>query len=162
MRRSLVGAILLLVVVSGTASAEQGPALTGEMVASKIVVDGENGEVALPAEQVYPHDTVEYTLRYSNTGTAAAAGVNLLGPIPDGTIYIEETATDLLGAEPLYSIDGGKTWQEAPVMVEVVRLDGTVEKKKADPGLITHVKWSLDGSLEVGEVITASYRVQVK
>jgi uncharacterized repeat protein (TIGR01451 family) len=162
MRRSLFGAILLLVVVVGSAAAAQGPALTGEMVASKIVVDKEKGEIAMPADKVYPNDTVEYTLRYSNTGTAQAAGVNLLGPIPDGTVYIEETATELNGAHPLFSIDGGKTWQEAPVMVEVVRQDGTVEKKKADPSLITHIKWSLDGSLGVGEVITTSYRVQVK
>ncbi|MDD3641993.1 MAG: hypothetical protein PHQ19_00795 [Candidatus Krumholzibacteria bacterium] len=161
MRRSLIGTILLLVVV-GSAAAAQGPALTGEMAASKIVVDKEKGEIALPADQVYPSDTVEYTLRYSNSGTAQAAGVSLLGPIPDGTIYIEETATDLQGAHPLFSIDGGKNWQEAPVMIKVVRLDGTVETRKADPALITHIKWSLDGPLEVGGEIMASYRVQVK
>ena len=161
MRRSLFGAILLVVVV-GSAAAEQGPALTGEMVASRIVVDEEKGEIALPADEVYPKDTVEYTLRYANTGTATAAGVNLLGPIPAGTVYIEETATDLEGMHPLFSIDGGKSWQEAPVMVEVVRQDGTVEKEKADPALITHIKWPLVGSLGVGEEVIASYRVQVK
>jgi hypothetical protein len=62
----------------------------------------------------------------------------------------------------MYSIDQGKTWHEAPVIVEVARKDGTVEKKKADPAMITHVKWSLAGNLDVGQEIMVSYRVHVK
>jgi uncharacterized repeat protein (TIGR01451 family) len=163
MRRSLSAAILLLfaAVSAGTASA-QGPALKGEMLAAKIVVDEEKGEITLPAEQVYPNDTVEYTLKYTNAGTASATGVDLIGPVPAGTVYIEETATDTRDLKPLYSIDQGKTWQEAPVMIEVASRDGTVEKRKADPAMITHVKWSLAGDLDVGDEIVVSYRVHVK
>jgi uncharacterized repeat protein (TIGR01451 family) len=163
MRRILSAAIILLfaAVSAGSASA-QGPELKGEMVAAKIVVDEEKGEIALPAEQVYPNDTVEYTLRYTNAGTATAAGVDLIGPVPAGTVYIEETATEVPGIRPMYSIDQGKSWHEAPVIIEVARKDGTVEKKKADPEMITHVKWSLDGHLGVGEEVVVSYRVQVR
>ena len=163
MRRSLSVAILLLfAAVSAGSVFAQGPALKGEMVAAKIVVDEEKGEIALPAEKVYPNDMVEYTLKYVNSGTATATGVDLLGPVPAGTVYIEETATDVPGLKPVYSIDQGKTWHEAPVIVEVARKDGTVEKKKADPGMITHVKWSLAGDLGVGEEVMVSYRVHVK
>ena len=116
----------------------------------------------MPAEKVYPNDTVEYTLKYTNSGTATAAGVDLIGPVPAGTVYIEKTATDTPGLKPMYSIDQGKTWHEAPVIVEVARKDGTVEKKKADPAMITHVKWSLAGNLDVGQEIMVSYRVHVK
>jgi uncharacterized repeat protein (TIGR01451 family) len=163
MRRSLSAAILLLfaAVSAGTAFA-QGPELKGEMLAAKIVVDKEKGEIALPAEKVYPNDTVEYTLRYTNAGTATAAGVDLIGPVPAGTVYIEKTATDSPGLRPTYSIDQGKTWHEAPVIIEVARKDGTVEKKKADPDMITHVKWSLAGDLEAGDEVMVSYRVHVK
>ena len=163
MRRSLSAAILLLlaVVFAGSAFA-QGPALTGEMAAAKIVVDEEKGEIALPAEKVYPNDTVEYTLKYTNSGSATASGVDLIGPVPAGTVYIEETATDIPGLKPMYSIDQGKTWHVAPVIVEVARKDGTVEKKKAAPEMITHVKWSMAGNLDVGEEIMVSYRVHVK
>jgi uncharacterized repeat protein (TIGR01451 family) len=136
--------------------------LEGELVAAKIVVDEEKGEIALPAEKVYPNDMVEYTLKYTNSGTATAAGVDLIGPIPAGTVYIEKTATDTPGLKPMYSIDQGKTWHEAPVIVEVARKDGTVEKKKAEPEMITHVKWSLAGNLDVGQEIMVSYRVHVK
>ena len=163
MRRRLSAAILLLfATVSASAAFAQGPELKGEMVAAKIVVDEDKGEIALPAEKVYPNDTVEYTLKYTNSGTATAAGVDLIGPVPAGTVYIEETATDIPGIKPMYSIDQGKTWHEAPVIVEVARKDGTVEKKKADPEMITHVRWSLAGNLEVGEEIMVSYRVHVK
>lgn len=163
MRRSLSVAILLLfaAVSAGTVFA-QSPELKGEMAAAKIVVDEEKGEIALPAEEVYPNDMVEYTLKYMNSGTAIAAGVDLIGPVPAGTVYIEKTATDIPGIKPLYSIDQGKTWHEAPVIIEVARKDGTVEKKKAEPEMITHVKWSLAGNLEVGEEIMVSYRVHVK
>jgi uncharacterized repeat protein (TIGR01451 family) len=163
MRRSLSVAILLLfAAVSAGAAFAQGPELKGEMLAAKIVVDEEKGEIALSAEKVYPNDTVEYTLKYTNAGTATAAGVDLIGPVPAGTVYIEETATDISGLTPMYSIDQGKTWHEAPVIIEVARKDGTVEKRKADPGMITHVKWSLAGNLGVGEEIMVSYRVHVK
>ena len=163
MRRSLSVVILLLfAAVSAGAAFAQGPELKGEMVAAKIVVDEEKGEVALPAEQVYPNDMVEYTLKYTNSGTATAAGVDLIGPVPAGTVYIEKTATDIPGLKPTYSIDQGKTWHEAPVIIEVARKDGTVEKKKADPEMITHVRWSLAENLDVGEEIMVSYRVHVK
>jgi len=163
MRRSLSTAILLLfVAVFAGAAFAQGPELKGEMAAAKIVVDEEKGEIALPAEKVYPNDMVEYTLKYTNSGTASAAGVDLIGPVPTGTVYIEKTATDTPGLKPMYSIDQGKTWHKAPVIVEVARKDGTVEKRKADPGMITHVRWSLAGNLGVGEEIMVSYRVHVK
>jgi len=163
MRRSLSAAILLLfaAVSAGSAFAE-GPELKGEMAAAKIVVDEEKGEIALPAEKVYPNDTVEYTLKYTNAGTATAAGVDLIGPVPAGTVYIEETATDIPGLKPMYSIDQGRTWHEAPVIVEVARKDGTVEKRKADPEMITHVRWSLAANLGIGEEVMVSYRVHVK
>jgi uncharacterized repeat protein (TIGR01451 family) len=163
MRRSLSVAILLLfAAVSAGAAFAQSPVLKGEMAAAKIVVDEDKGEIALSADKVYPNDMVEYTLKYTNSGTATAAGVDLIGPVPAGTVYIEKTATNIPGLKPMYSIDQGKTWHEAPVIVEVARKDGTVEKKKADPEMITHVKWSMAANLDVGEEIMVSYRVHVK
>ena len=163
MRRSLSAAILLLFsAVSVGAAFAQGPELKGEMLAAKIVVDEEKGEITMPAEQVYPNDMVEYTLKYTNAGTATATGIDLIGPVPAGTIYIEDTATDTPDLKPMYSIDQGKTWHEAPVIIEVARRDGTVEKRKADPEMITHVKWSVAGNLDAGEEVMVSYRVHVK
>ncbi len=163
MRRSLSAAIFLIIMAAGATSAfAEGPVLSGEMVAHRIVMDEENREMAVSADQVYPKDMVEYTLRYSNTGDSSASGVDLVGPVPSGTAYLEKTASDIKGMRTIFSIDGGETYHAAPVMYEVVRKDGTVMKKEATPAMITHIKWAIDGSLDAGQEIKVSYRVQVK
>ena len=161
--RSLRVAVLLLVVLAAAVPAfGQGPNLTGEMEARKIIRDENNREIAVPAENVYPHDTVEYTLKYWNSGNAAASGVNLVGPVPAGTVYIDRTATDIDGLDLLFSIDGGKTYHEYPVTYVVVDEDGREEERVATPGMISHVKWMMSGTLDVGQQVSVSYRVQVK
>ncbi|HER42956.1 MAG TPA: DUF11 domain-containing protein [Candidatus Eisenbacteria bacterium] len=113
MRRSLTVAILVLVVAASAAHG-QGPRLTGDMEARKIVMDENNREIAVSADQVFPLDTIEYTLTYRNTGNATAAGIDLVGPIPEGTAYLDMTATDIDNARPLFSIDGGASFHEPP------------------------------------------------
>ncbi|HSG28771.1 MAG TPA: hypothetical protein VLA34_09845 [Candidatus Krumholzibacterium sp.] len=163
MRRSLSAALFLIVLTVSFASAfAEGPALSGEMEARRIIRDEKDHEIAVPAEQVYPNDTVEYTLKYNNSGEASVTGVGLVGPVPTGTIYIEKTASDIAGITTLYSIDGGKSYQKAPVMYEFIRKDGTVEKRVAKPEMITHIKWAVDGEFDPGRVVQVSYRVQVK
>lgn len=162
MLKSLIAVIVLLAAAGAMNAAAQGPVLTGEIEAARIVADAEKGEIALPAETVYPDDRVEYTLRYVNTGSMQASGVDLVGPVPAGTIYLEETATDTPLLRPVFSIDDGRTWQAAPVMVEVACSDGTIEMRPADPAIITHVRWSMAGVLDVGEEVAVSYRVRVK
>jgi uncharacterized repeat protein (TIGR01451 family) len=161
--RSLLTAVCLLVVFVAAAPAfGQGPDLTGEMEARKIVLDENNREIAVPAENVYPHDTVEYILKYRNSGNAAASGVNLVGPVPAGTVYLDRTATEIEGLLPLFSIDGGKTYHRAPVKYVVTDENGVEQEKVATPDMITHVKWVMSGILDVGRQVTVSYRVQVK
>ncbi|MBN1884304.1 MAG: DUF11 domain-containing protein [Candidatus Krumholzibacteriota bacterium] len=163
MRRSLSIVVLLLVVTAGASSAfAGGPALVGDMAAHKIVLNDEKGEVAVPAEQVYPEDVVEYTLRYRNSGDAPAAGVALVGPVPQGTDYLDRTATDVDGLRPIFSIDDGKTYSEAPVTYVVLTKDGGEERREATPDMYTHVKWVMGNALDVGGEVTVTYRVRVK
>ncbi len=163
MRRSLSAAIFFIIMAGTAVSASaEGPALKGEMDARKIVIDGENREIAVPAKQVYPADMVQYTLNYRNEGDSPASGVDLVGPVPSGTVYLDRTASDIEGLETLFSIDGGRTYQSAPVMYEVIRDDGSVERRAATPDMITHVKWSVNGLFNAGQEVTVSYRVQVK
>ena len=105
---------------------------------------------------------VEYTLNYRNEGDSPASGVDLVGPVPSGTVYLDKTASNIEGLETRFSIDGGKTFHAAPVMYEVVRKDGTVEMRAATPDMITHIRWSVDGFFNAGQEVTVSYRVQVK
>ena len=161
MRRSLTAAILVIVLAASAAHG-QGPNLVGGMEARKIVLDEDNREIAVSADQVFPLDTIEYTLTYRNAGNASAAGINLIGPIPQGTIYLEETATAIENIHPIFSIDGGKSFQEAPVTYTVVNEEGEEEVREATPDMITHVQWQMDEGLDVGREVIVSYRVQVK
>jgi uncharacterized repeat protein (TIGR01451 family) len=121
----------------------------------------ENREIAVSAEKVYPRDMIEYTLRYKNVGDADASGVDLVGPIPVGTVYLEKTATEAADMRPTFSIDGGKSFHEAPVTYVVKNEKGIEERKIATPDMYTHVMWNVASSLEVGKEISVSYRVRV-
>lgn len=161
--RSLTGAVLLLVVFAAASPAfGQGPNLTGEMEAHKIVHDENDREIAVPAESVYPHDMVEYTLKYRNSGNAAASGVNLVGPVPAGTVYLDQTATDIDGLHPLFSIDGGTTYHEYPVTYVYMDENGQEVERTATPDMISHVKWVMSGALDIDQAVSVSYRVQVQ
>ena len=161
MRRSLTAAILVLVLAASAAHG-QGPNLIGDMEARKIVLDEDNREIAVSADQVFPLDTIEYTLTYRNAGNASAAGINLIGPVPEGTVYLKRTATEIENVHPMFSIDGGRNFQEAPVTYVVVNDEGEEEEREATPEMITHVQWKMDDGLEVGHEVVVSYRVQVK
>jgi uncharacterized repeat protein (TIGR01451 family) len=162
MRTSITAAVLLVILVVVSASAFGGPNLAGTMEAHKIVMGKENREIAVSAEKVYPRDKIEYTLRYKNVGDASASGVNLVGPIPAGTVYLEKTATDGAAMRPLFSIDGGKSFHETPVTYVVTDEKGVEERKVATPDMYTHVMWNVASVLEVGKELSVSYRVQVK
>ena len=140
----------------------QEPALKGRMEAHKIVIDEKNNEVAVAADEVVPKDVVEYTLRYRNTGKTPASGVELIGPVPQGTVYIEKSVSTGKGVKSLFSIDGGKTYQSVPVTYVFVSKDGKAEKRKATPDMITHIKWEMSEDLEASSFVTSSYRVQVE
>ncbi len=151
----------VIICASGAALAQQ-PSLEGTMEARKIIVNKEKNEIAVPAEKVVPRDIVEYTLRYRNTGKASARGVELVGPVPSGTAYIDDSASQGFGVSPLFSIDGGKNYQEAPVTYLAKKDDGTEEQRKATPEMITHIKWRMNEALQASEIVNTSYRVRVK
>ncbi len=163
MRTSILShAVLLVAFTAVSVAAQAAPNLAGTMEAHKIVVGKENREIAMSADQVYPRDRIEYTLRYRNVGDESASGVSLVGPIPAGTRYLEKTATENRSMRPRYSIDGGKTYHDAPVYYVVRNAQGVEERKVAGPEMYTHVMWNVSDALDAGTEIAVSYRVQVK
>ena len=155
-------AFLVSMVSAFSSLAAQGPKLKGEMKAQKIVLNEKNEEVAVSADKVYPKDTIEYSLKYTNVGDQSADGVSLLGLIPEGTVYIENSATRSGGFEPLFSIDGGKSFHKAPVEYFAVNDAGKRVRRVATPDMYTNIKWAMKGSLGVGKDVVVHYRVHVK
>jgi uncharacterized repeat protein (TIGR01451 family) len=152
----------LAVMILAVSVSAQTPSLEGRMDARKIVKDSNDREVAVPADRVEPKDVIEYTIEYHNSGAVPAGGVKFVGPIPPGTVYIEESASGNDNLQPYFSIDGGKSYQEAPVTYVVNEGTEKEEVKKASPDMITHIQWEMSEYLAVSGTVKTAYRVRIK
>lgn len=123
--------------------------------------DGTRGERFSPATSARPGQTVEYRLFATNVSdeTLPAGIVVLYGPVPDGTRFVENSATPT--SERVlteYSADGGETFGEPPVLVEAA--DGT--RAVAAPADFDAVRWTLLVPMEPGQEEALVYRVVVE
>lgn len=170
----LIGLILTFVFVN-TLLAQTGsqPNVKMQMDAKKLIVvekivDGKKvkSESFEPAKEVFPGDIVQYDLTYWNEGTDSARDLKILGPIPQNTFYLADTATPLPNAEIKYSINGGKTFALPPIKYKVKEKDEKgIEKEVeriATPDMYTHIQWNLKKPFAPKEKLTVSYRVKVK
>ncbi|MGI5925057.1 MAG: hypothetical protein ACOX9E_14010 [Lentisphaeria bacterium] len=127
-----------------------------------LVEKGEDGqELLTEVNQVKPGQIIEYTLRYSNVSDADLAEVNIVGPVPQGTVYLAGTAINLGATLPQFSIDGGTTYKNEPVTYKVKMADGSEVERVAAPDMYTHVRWLLERMISKQE-LTLKYRVQVR
>lgn len=108
-----------------------------------------------------PGDQIRYTLTATNLGGEPAYGVELFDPIPRGTEYIIGSATGQ-GVDFLYSVDGGRSYQESTPTYDFQLPDGTVEKRPALASMYTHVKWRFTQPILPGKSEMVVLRVRVK
>ena len=107
-------------------------------------VDGKQQIRYVPAETTVPGDTLKFTLVYKNIGDEPATDVVLNNPVPTGTRYIPETATDSEGYDLLFSIDGGATYKKPAQLTHTVTLqNGSKESRVAGPEQYTNVRWRI-------------------
>ncbi|WP_366524996.1 hypothetical protein [Acaryochloris sp. IP29b_bin.137] len=109
---------------------------------------------------VRPGDVLRYTLVSENAGDKPAAELRINQPIPKQTTFVLESAR-ANGAKLSYSIDGGQTYSEKP-MIEVTQPDGTVEIEPAPAEAYTHVQWDYRESLQPMASVKAVYEVAVQ
>ena len=109
---------------------------------------------------VQPGDVLRYTLVSENAGDKPAKSLKLVQPIPAQTIYSLDSAK-ANGATLTYSIDGGKTFVEKP-MVTVKLADGKEVQKPAPASAYTHIRWDYSSSLAPLAAVRAAYEVAVK
>ncbi len=128
----------------------------------RLTDDGETDWVPLADGQaVAPGGQILYTVRLTNTGDTEARRPQAIGPVPVGTVYVENTAPSVDGVIVAYSIDGGKTFSAKPVMV-VTAPDGTTHTVPAPLDRYTTIQWNWDSSLAAGTQQAVSYQVQVR
>ncbi|HEX7022489.1 MAG TPA: hypothetical protein VF171_06505 [Trueperaceae bacterium] len=165
MKTSLQRVLLLLLllvpvtVVDAAQQADSGPVavkIESYIVSEVTGEDGNKQEKFTQATTARPGQVVEYRVSATNTGetTLPAGTVEIIGPVPQGTHYLEGSATPSSEQRLTeFSADGGQSWSEPPVLV-----NGEVAK----PESYTAVRWTLLSDLEPGKSATFVYRVVVE
>ena len=140
------------------------PEITLTTVTEKEVVSDQNGNKVkrrVTAESVSPGQVLFFTLNYTNKGDEKAVNVVVNNPIPDGTVYVNDSAKGK-GSDITFSIDQGKTFKKASLLTyEFAEASGKKKKLKASPEQYTHVRWVIK-EVPPGASGSLSFQVRVK
>jgi uncharacterized repeat protein (TIGR01451 family) len=109
---------------------------------------------------VQPGDVIRYQLNSENASDQPAKNLVVTQPIPPKTNYVL-TSAKTHDAVLTFSIDGGKTFVEKP-MVKVKVAEGKEELRPAPAEAYTHVRWDYGNSLTAMAEVQASDEVSVK
>lgn len=139
------------------------PQVTLSIKAEKEVVVEEDGKKVTkraPATEAAPGETVIFTIVYENSGDEDATNVVVDNPIPEGTVYINGSATET--GELTFSIDGGKSYKRPSLLTyEIANPDGSKEKRTASPEEYTHIRWQIP-AIPPGVKGDVGFRVRVQ
>ena len=110
---------------------------------------------------VQPGDILRYTVDGANSGDIEATNLQITQPVPEQTVYVLGSAESVTAAEITYSIDGGETFVDSP-MIEVELPDGTIEQQPAPAEIYTHIKWHFSDPLLSANAVKVSYQVGIQ
>jgi len=100
-----------------------------------VVETEDDKETLKEASKVEPEQLVEYQMTYVNKGEASINGLTVVGPVPEGTEYVSDTANADVSSLLKVSIDGGKTFESEPVIRQETKSSGEVVEKVVNRGL---------------------------
>lgn len=124
---------------------------------------GDSAERFSLAQEVFPGNTLEYRLNLTHVGeNTLPAGVSVRGPIPDNTQYLADSASQNGLATLTFSIDGGDTFETAPITRTETDENGNDVVVTVPPSEYDVARWTLNDPLEPGQVLTFIYRVEVQ
>ena len=153
--------LVFFLLLSVTAWAQPKVGIT--IKAEKEVVVTENGQQikkTIEAKEILPGEELRYILSFANSGNEVAKDVVINNPIPDGTVYIPGSASEV--GDLTFSIDQGKNYKKPALLTyEVTTENGRQEKRVASPEEYTHIRWILP-SIAAGEKGEVSFRIKVK
>ena len=118
--------------------------------------DGETTTTLVPAERVLPGDKVVYTITFTNTGDTPADNVVVTNPIDASLTYVEGSAFGA-GMRVEFSADDGQSFAAR----SEVRVTEAGDERAADDEDLTHVRWTLEGSLGAGATGVARFAATV-
>jgi uncharacterized repeat protein (TIGR01451 family) len=110
---------------------------------------------------VNPGEKIDWNLSSVNEGNADANGFKTNAKIPEGTMYVANSASGDNSPNVGFSIDGGKTYSAQP-MIEEKQADGSVKQVAAPVSMYSNVEFQWKGALAAGSKLEAVYQVSVK
>jgi len=159
--RKFIPIILMMLPLLAVSNGHADDPIQGTMEAFVVELD-EDKEKLSAATDVEPNQLVEYQLTYTNKGESKINGLTVVGPVPEGTSYVSDTANADVSASLLVSIDGGKTFEAEPVIRLETKSSGEVVEKIIPPEQYTHLKWQAENAINAdGGTQFYSYRVRV-
>lgn len=161
MRKILLASLLTLPLFAAPNIHADAP-IQGAMEAFIVELEDDK-EKLIAATEVEPNQLVEYQLTYVNKSESKIDGLTVVGPVPEGTAYVSDTANADVAADLLVSIDGGKTFESEPVVRLETKNSGEVVEKIVPPEQYTHLKWKAEKAIGAdGGTQFYTYRVRVK
>ena len=126
--------------------------------------DGSTVESFVEAESVFPGQVIEYRLVATNRsgGELPAGRLTLVGPIPEPTLYVAESASPSGPEWRLEASLDGESFAEPPLLVVETDAEGREVEVEADPGDYRALRWVVLRPLQPDEEIVLRYRVVVR
>lgn len=109
---------------------------------------------------VQPGDVIRYNLVGENKGGSPAKKLVFTQPIPKGTVYVINSATNN-NTKISFSIDGGKTFVANPT-IQVKLANGKVETRPAPAEQYSFVRWNVQQPVNPKASVKVSYQVKVR
>ncbi len=123
--------------------------------------DGRKTVSLAPMDNIKSGDILVYTVMYHNTGKSVARDVTVVDPVPENTVYLPGSAAGK-DAKILFSINGGATFVEPPVLRKSLDAAGKEILQPAPPELFTHIKWIIKTPVPSNATGTVTFKVKVK
>jgi uncharacterized repeat protein (TIGR01451 family) len=112
----------------------------------------------LPADHVVPGDTIIYTIEVRNEGANPVDDFSFTITVPEHMVYVADSAV-APGAELSFSVDGGRSFDPAPILT-VHGADG--KQRPAVAADYTTIRWTLRNRLKSGSMVLARYRAMLR
>ena len=119
--------------------------------------DGTTRDQWKQPDKLVPGERVGYQIEAINKGTEPAADIVIANPIPEHTVYVQDSAKGL-NTQIEFSVDNGKTFA-LPAQLFIEKDGKSVQAQAAD---YTQVRWKLNQPLAAGASSTVQYIVKIK
>lgn len=119
--------------------------------------DGSKQDQWQQPDKLLPGERVGYQIEVNNQGTEPAADIVIANPIPEHTVYVQDSAKGL-NTSIEFSVDNGKTFA-LPAQLFMEKEGKRVQATSED---YTQVRWKLNKPLAVGVSSTVQYIVKIK